>query len=141
MLATRLAKLARIVHRTGGHWSIENPAGSLLWQLPAFRALLTLKGAHMVVGDQCCFGGLYRKPTGWLTNSGFVDVFAARCPGTPRHHREARRTNSLDPNPAPKLPGPKPARPTRSYHRRRATAAVLSPSPVLRIETDPPPFR
>ena len=38
-------------------------------------------------GDQCCFGGEYRKPTGWLCCAPFLEILAVRCPGPPGHPR------------------------------------------------------
>jgi len=64
MLVRRFAKLARIVHRCGGYWSVENPERSYLWSFTPMVALAKLRGASFIVGDQCCHGGLYRKPTG-----------------------------------------------------------------------------
>ena len=86
-LAKRMCKLARVVHRVGGFWSIENPEQSLMWLLPALVSLKGLRGVRFIVGDQCCHGFLYRKPTGWLTNAEFLEVFRCRCPGEPQHPR------------------------------------------------------
>jgi hypothetical protein len=82
-----MARIARVVHRAGGMWSIEHPERSLIWSLPAYKSLLKLKGIQHLVSDQCCFGGLYRKSTGWLTKASFLSVLACRCPGRPLHPR------------------------------------------------------
>ena len=86
-LVKRFAKLARVVHRCGGFWSVENPERSYLWSFGPMVALAKLQGASFIVGDQCCHGGLYAKPTGWLTTAPFLQVLAARCPGPPAHPR------------------------------------------------------
>jgi len=85
LLAKRLCQLARIIQRLGGFWSIENPEHSLIWRLPCMISLFDLKGVRLIVGDQCCHGCLYKKPTGWLTNAAFLEVFRRRCPGPPTH--------------------------------------------------------
>jgi len=87
VLARRFAKIARVVHRCGGFWSVENPERSYLWTFSPMVPLAKLRGATFVVGDQCCHGGLYRKPTGWLTTAPFLQLLAARCPGPPAHPR------------------------------------------------------
>ena len=84
-LARRMAKLCRTQQRAGGFWSIENPANSFMWMFPPVAALNKLPDVHFVVGDQCCFGGTYRKPTGWLTNAPFLKVLSQTCPGVPLH--------------------------------------------------------
>eukprot|EP00974_Lingulodinium_polyedra_P026887 2592257-Lingulodinium_polyedra.AAC.1 len=63
VLALRVARLARIVVKAGGWASVENPARSLLWQVPAYVALARIPGMRLVQGDQCLFGNVYRKPT------------------------------------------------------------------------------
>ena len=78
-LARRCARLANIQVQAGGWVSIENPVDSLIWCLPAYKQLL--KVLVKVVGDQCAFGGLWRKPTGWLTNAQWMHFFAKECPG------------------------------------------------------------
>ena len=84
-MARRMAKLCRTQQRRGGLWSIENPARSFMWDFPPVAALKKLPSVHFVEGDQCCLGGLYRKPTGWLTNAGFMSILAGKCPGAPEH--------------------------------------------------------
>lgn len=85
LLARRMASLARAVQRAGGWWSIENPAKSYLWEFGPIRTLRKLPGVQFIIGDQCCFGGQYRKPTGWLGNAPFLPVLGRTCPGPPAH--------------------------------------------------------
>jgi len=87
MLVQRLARLARVVHRCGGYWSIENPARSYIWLFHPLVSLAKLAGAKLIIGDQCLHGGLYRKPTGWLTTAPFLQVLEGCCPGPPSHPR------------------------------------------------------
>ena len=84
-MARRIAKLCRTQQRRGGLWSVENPARSFMWDFPPVAALKKLPAVHFVEGDQCCLGGMYRKPTGWLTNAEFMSILARRCPGSPEH--------------------------------------------------------
>ena len=78
-LARRCARLAKIQMQAGGWVSIENPVDFLIWCLPAYKPLV--KVLVKVVGDQCAFGGLWRKPTGWLTNAQWMHFLARVCPG------------------------------------------------------------
>ena len=80
-----MAKIARAQARAGGFFSIENPERSFMWDLEPLKALANLKGVRFVCGDQCCFGGPYRKPTAWLTNAPWLAVLERRCPGSPTH--------------------------------------------------------
>ena len=86
-MARRMAKLCRTQQRRGGLWSIENPACSFMWDFPPVAALKKLPSVHFVEGDQCCFGGTYRKPTGWSTNAEFMSILARKCPGAPEHSK------------------------------------------------------
>ena len=61
-MAKLTAQLARLAHRVGCFFSIENPKHSLLWKLTFYQALLQLDGVDLVFGDQCPFGGGYLKP-------------------------------------------------------------------------------
>jgi len=83
VLVQRLARLARVVHRCGGYWSIENPARSFIWLFHPLVSLAKLSGAKLIIGDQCLHGGLYTKPTGWLTTAPFLQVLEGSCPGPP----------------------------------------------------------
>ena len=86
LMAKRMAMLARAQVRVGGWISIENPEHSLLWQTPAYLRLRNLPGCRLVCGDQCCLGGRWQQPTGWLTNAGWLAaVVEHRCPGCPAH--------------------------------------------------------
>jgi hypothetical protein len=84
-LARRMAKLAKAQRRVGGYWAIENPGRSYTWQFPPVAKLKKLPGVRLVEEDQCVFGGLCRKPTGWLTNVPFRQVLAHTCPGSGVH--------------------------------------------------------
>ena len=87
LLAKRFAQIARAVHRAGGWWSLENPARSVMWDFTPVARLRQLPDVQLLIGDQCCFGGVYRKPTGWLTNAPFLRMLACTCPGEPAHPR------------------------------------------------------
>jgi len=86
-LAKRYAKLATYVHRAGGWWSLENLETSYMWEYLPVKALANLPGARFYKGHQCWFGGLYPKPTCWLTNAAFLEILVQKCPGFPAHPR------------------------------------------------------
>ena len=92
LLARRMAQLARIQHRLGRCWSIENPAGSYMWDFAPLVDLAKCPGVIRVVGHQCCFGAEHRKETAWLTNAPWVRVLDERCPGPPAHPRHPALT-------------------------------------------------
>ena len=79
------AKLARAAARAGTFFSIENPEHSLLWKMPCMLSLALMPGVLNYVGDQCVFGGMYVKPTRWLTNAAWLKMLEQRCPGCPEH--------------------------------------------------------
>ena len=86
LLASRSAQLATIQLKAGGWFSIENPATSYIWLYKPLVRLAKLDRVQLLEGDQCMFGGEYRKPTGWLTNSPHLSRIAVKCPGGPGHH-------------------------------------------------------
>ena len=69
----------------GGWFSIENFVWSYLWQVPAYIKLTKIDGVRFIEGDQCLMGGIYRKPTGWLSSAPFVASLEGECPGPPVH--------------------------------------------------------
>ena len=77
-----------VADAVGGFFSIENPSMSLLWSTASATKVSRLPGCFDVVGDQCRFGGLYRKPTRWRTNAPSVRVLGKDCPGPPAHGHE-----------------------------------------------------
>ena len=88
LLLKRTAALAIAQARSGGFFSIENPATSLLWETPASKRVASLPGVVDLVGDQCVFGGLAKKATCWRTNAPWLWVLHRDCPGWPEHqHR------------------------------------------------------
>ena len=84
-VATKFARLRRAQHRAGGWFSLENPESSYMWELPSVASLVRIPGVTLQSGDQCMLGGMYRKPTSWLTNAPWMKVVAERCPGPPDH--------------------------------------------------------
>ena len=89
LLAARSAQLAMLQYKAGGWFSIENPATSFMWIYAPVRRLLKLEGVQLLAGDQCMFGGEYRKPTSWLTNAEHIKKIAVKCPGPPEHEHPA----------------------------------------------------
>ena len=84
-LASRSAQLCGLQWKAGGVFSLENPASSLIWLYKPVARLRDMPGVTLKVGDQCCYGCEYRKPTGWLTNASHLDVLVKQCPGGPLH--------------------------------------------------------
>ena len=84
----RMVKVIRIVARSGGWWSVENPANSYLWATRSVVKLFKLPEAAFYIGDQCMFGGQWRKPTGWLTTCEALSFLQVRCPGGVSHQHE-----------------------------------------------------
>ena len=49
------------------------------------KRLASIAGVRWSVGDQCCFGAKYVKPTAWLNNAPWMQVLESLCPGQPDH--------------------------------------------------------
>ena len=64
-------------------FSVENPAGSLLWDIPIWETIL--KHAFFVVFDACCYGGKRKTAKSFLTNVKPMRAMAQRCPGSHQH--------------------------------------------------------
>ena len=64
-------------------WCVENPADSILWQLPPFQVLR--RSAKLVKFQACMFGG--RRPTwkGFLTNVPEISCMEIACNGGHEH--------------------------------------------------------
>jgi hypothetical protein len=67
--ARACARLCRVYLEAGVPFIVENPALSFLWQQPGFRRLLLDERVIFVQADQCLFGSLWRKRTGFLTGN------------------------------------------------------------------------
>ena len=89
VLATRTAKLCKAQMRANGFFSVENPECSFVWDLPCFKQIASCRGCRLYCGDQCCFGGLYKKASAWLSNAPWLKLLELRCPGPPVHPRHA----------------------------------------------------
>lgn len=85
-LASRSAQLCLLQWKAGGVFSLENPATSLIWLYKPVARLKSIPRVTLKIGDQCCYGCEYRKPTGWLTNAEHLDVLVKQCPGGSLHH-------------------------------------------------------
>ena len=85
LMAARSAQLALLQWKAGGLFSLENPAGSLIWKYKPVARLTSLKNVMLIFGDQCGFMGEHVKPTGWLTNAPFLRTLERTCPGSPQH--------------------------------------------------------
>ena len=88
VLASRSAQIAALQHKANGWVSLENPAGSFIWEYGPVKRLLDNPDMKLVFGDQCRFNGPYKKSTGWLTNAEFVKCLERSCPGPPEHEHE-----------------------------------------------------
>ena len=84
-LASRSAQLCLLQWKAGGVFSLENPASSLIWLYKPVARLKNIPKVTLKIGDQCCYGCEYRKPTGWLTNADHLEILTKQCPGEPLH--------------------------------------------------------
>ena len=75
------AELCQLCQQNQVPWTIENPATSLIWRTPEFKAL----GGTQVLLDACCYGSQYKKPTVYLAWGWDLSKLGARCPGRPAH--------------------------------------------------------
>ena len=64
-------------------FSVENPANSLLWEIPIWETIL--KYAFFVVFDACCYGGKRKTAKCFLTNVEPMKAMSQRCPGGHQH--------------------------------------------------------
>jgi hypothetical protein len=85
----------RLVAKTGGFFSIENPLTSFLWGLAEYEELM--KGFSTVDFDQCMFGLApphvssdanirMKKATRIVTNCPGLSCLAVKCDGSHAHH-------------------------------------------------------
>ncbi len=84
VLGNRTVAICEKQIELGKFFSVENPEGSYLWDLPAFKRLAKRPGVTMVILDQCAYGGPYRKPTGLLSNAPWL-LKGKRCEDAPAH--------------------------------------------------------
>lgn len=63
---------------------MENPEGSFIWELKAFKRLAKRPEVELVILHQCAYGGPYRKPTAVLTNAPWLKV-GRKCEESPSH--------------------------------------------------------
>ena len=67
--------------------SLENPANSLFWKIPAIAEFIKAVGGYMTYFDNCCHGGTRQKATGWWANVDWFTGLAARCDGSHFHEK------------------------------------------------------
>ncbi len=92
-LAFFSCEVARLCHKLGIGWSIENPQTSRLWEVDQVSELRLLSGVEVVDFPMCQFGTPYKKPTRLLTNCGALQALSGRC--THRKHSEVFKGNLL----------------------------------------------
>ena len=80
----KLAMQCLKTHDKNIFFTIENPTGSYLWQLPCFRAL-TAAGAKCFDFVQCRHGGTRPKRTRLLSNCPTFETMCGGCPGDHIH--------------------------------------------------------
>ena len=79
--------LVRLCVDLGIAVSIENPANSLFWKMPAVVQLLRDIDGHMTNFDNCCHGGTRQKATGWWANVDWFNGLAAKCDNSHFHEK------------------------------------------------------
>ncbi len=81
--ASRRAQLWFYLQWKPDWWfSVEIPQSSLVW---IFK-LLKLLDVEVIADDHCCYGGEYKKPSGWMTNMTHSHVLRRAC----IHNRKGR---------------------------------------------------
>ena len=78
-----LATFIRFCEDRSIAWCVENPADSLLWQLPPFKSLRQF--GHLVKFQACMFGGSRPTWKGFLTTVGDMRAMAVSCNGGHEH--------------------------------------------------------
>ena len=78
-LAFFSCEVARLCHKLGIGWSIENPQTSRLWEVDQVSELRLLFGVEVVDFPMCRFGTPYKKPTRLLTNCDALKALAGDC--------------------------------------------------------------
>ena len=79
------AKLIRMCLSHGVKFSLENPAGSRLWQFGPIASIFHCKSVLFVQWDMCAYKTPYKKTTGLLTNIPELIQLGHRCPRNHRH--------------------------------------------------------
>ena len=78
--------LVLCVVSAGGHWSIENPAGSMIWLMPQMLALLAKVHSDRYYLDMCAFSAKHKKPTVFVSSVALLADFVKVCPGCSTKH-------------------------------------------------------
>ena len=95
-LMSRAVELAHATFKAGGHYTLENPANSMIWDEPAVRLLLQKSSADVIIGSACAYGwDIYKR---WAFTSTFRDMqqLAADCRHPDSSH--AQVAGILDPS-------------------------------------------
>ena len=74
-----------VVHG-GGHWSIENPAGSMIWLMPQMLALLAKVHSDRYYLDMCALSAKHKIPTVFVSSVALLADFVKVCPGCSTKH-------------------------------------------------------
>ncbi|CAE7349138.1 unnamed protein product, partial [Symbiodinium microadriaticum] len=95
-LMSRAVELAHATFKAGGHYTLENPANSMIWDEPAVRLLLQKSSADVIIVSACAYGwDIYKR---WAFASTFRDMqqLAADCRHPDGSH--AQVAGILDPS-------------------------------------------
>ena len=84
ILADFTAEVLRRCHQMKIHCSVENPAGSYLWDLQAFKQLAATKGISSTDFQSCMYGGKRDKRTRIL-HTGLMASICKLCDGNHEH--------------------------------------------------------
>jgi hypothetical protein len=82
------AEVVRYCQSKGVAWSMENPTGSLFWEVPCIKDLHSLAGDYAVVSllfDACMHGSRRDKRSKFLTNVEGLLQLALKCDGSHEH--------------------------------------------------------
>ena len=78
-LALFTVRLIRACRSSGTAFTVENPAGSRLWDWPPLRRELIKAKSLIVPSVFCAFGAPYRKPTSWASSLGAFSGLWSQC--------------------------------------------------------------
>ncbi len=85
-LALRMQEVALQQIKRKQYFSIENPYGSLMWQLRPMIRLAAMPDVRLVRLHQCMYGSLHAKETGVLTNAPWLQDRLCDKEVRPHHH-------------------------------------------------------
>ena len=75
-----------LITDAGAFWSIENPASSMMWLMPAMVAFVITFQALKFELHMCAYGSKHMKPTLFVTSWAALEAIVRTCPGKTATH-------------------------------------------------------